>query len=435
MKPRFALAVASALLLAASPAGADTLEEAWATAYQTNPGLSAKRAELKITDEQITMAQSHWQPDINATAGVGKLYDRTPANPMLPASDSLTPRSYGVEIVQPVFRGFRTVAETEAAQKQAKAQAARFQAAEQQLFLNVAAAYLDIVRDQSVLDLNRHNEDVLDRQHKETQKRFELGEVTRTDVLQAQARDEGAKTGFIQAEGQLANDRAAYMRFVGTPPGTLNAPVLAFAQPKSLDELIDAAVARNPAVIAASYTRDQADSETGASKGNLLPEINLVGSATRGWEQSNFIPGQQDQAQIMLQMTIPLYRAGTDYSKIRSSEQKVLARRMELEDVRLAVRQSATEAWQALATARAAVASEQAQIDAAALALAGVQKESKAGTRTTLDILNAEQELLAAKVGLVQAKRDESVAIMQIKAATGALTADALHMSATRKND
>ncbi|MDR3423485.1 MAG: TolC family outer membrane protein [Alphaproteobacteria bacterium] len=426
MTIRAALAALSVLAFLSTPTHAETLEQAWAQAYQTNPGLAAKRSELKITQEQITMARTHWQPTINAVTGIGKLYDDTPNNALLPASDSLTPRNFGVEVVQPIFRGFRTIEETSAAQKQAKAQYARFQAAQQRLFLNVAAAYLDIVRDQAVVDLMRHNQEVLDQQLQETQKRLEIGEVTRTDVMQAQSREQGAKTALVQAQGQLADDRAAYLRFVGTEPSLLQSPDIKFDPPQSEEVFIDSAVTKNPAVIAASYSKDQADNETGVSKGNLLPELNLVGSATRSWEQSEFIPGRQDEERVMLQLKIPLYQAGADYSQIRSSEHKSVERRMELEDVRLAVKQEATSAWQALTTARSAAASDQAQVDAASQAWEGVCKEAKAGTRTTLDILNAEQELLVAKVALVQAKRDEALAIMQIKASTGALTADAL---------
>ena len=423
-----ALAALSVLVLLSGVGHAETLEQAWGQAYQTNPGLAAKRSELKITQEQITMARTHWQPNISAVTSVGKLYDKTPGNAMLPLSGASTPRNYGVEVVQPLFRGFRTIEETSAAQKQALGHYVLFQAAEQQLFLNVAAAYLDIVRDQAVLDLNRHNGEVLDRQYMETQKRFDLGEVTRTDVLQAQSRAQGAKTALVQAQGQLANDRAAYLRFVGSSPEILKAPDIKLEPPLELDAVVENAVTKNPAVIAASYSKDQADDETNASLGSLLPELNLIGSATRGWEQSEFIPGRQDEARVMLQLKIPLYQAGTEYSTIRSSEHKATARRMELEDVRLAVRQAATGAVQALTTARSAVVSDQAQVDAASLALDGVRKEAQAGTRTTLDILNAEQEVLAAKVGLVQAKRDEAVAVMQIKAAVGALTAEALQI-------
>ena len=422
-------------LLAAMSFGtahAETLEEAMVMAYQTNPGIEGQRAQLRAIDEHVSQAEGGWRPSVNAVTSVGKLYTKTPDNSFLPPNGTHTPQSVGIEVSQPIVHGGRTVNGIDAADKRVMAGRAMLQAAEQQLLLNVGKAYLDILRDQTMIELYRHNQEVLDVRATETKKRFSIGEVTQTDVLQSEARLQGIKTGLTQAQGQLESDRAVYVRYVGKFPENMQEPKLALEQPKALDEAVDLATRKNPAVIASQYAEDEANATTSVNKGALLPQIDLVGNVGRNWDQNDFIPGRQDSAQVLLRMTIPLYNAGTDYSKVRESQQTASARRMELEDVRLSARQMAISSWNALLTARSAIASSQSQVDADELALEGVKKENSAGTRTTLDILNAEQELLAAKVNLVQSKHDEAVAILQVKAVVGTLTADALKLPVDR---
>ena len=418
--------------LIAAPVHAETLEDAMVKAYQSNPALEGQRAQLRAIDEQVSQAESGWRPSVNAVTSVGKLYTKTPDNSFLPPIGSHTPQSVGIEVAQPIFHGGRTVNGIDAADKKVLAGRAQLQAAEEQLLLNVGKAYLDILRDQTVIDLYHHNHEVLDLRATETNKRFSIGEVTRTDVLQSQARLQGTKTNLTQALGQLESDKAAYLRYVGKMPENLQEPKLDLQEPKTLEDTVDVATGKNPAVIAARYAEEASNANTDVAKGALLPQIDLVGNVGRSWQQNDFIPGRQDSAQVLLRMTIPLYNAGTDYSKVRESQQTASARRMELEDVRLGARQMAISSWTTLLTAKSAIASSQSQVEANEMALEGVKKENAAGTRTTLDILNAEQELLAAKVNLVQSKHDEAVAILQVKAAICVLTADALKLPVER---
>jgi len=259
-----------------------------------------------------------------------------------------------------------------------------------------------------------------------------VGEVTQTDVLQSQARLEGTKTGLTQAEGQLQGDAAAYLRSVGVPPKAFEEPMLVSDVPDTLEDAVNQAIHKNPSVVAASYGEEAAKAGVDVNKGALLPEVSLVGTVGRTWDQSDFVPGTQDASQIMLRMTIPLYNGGAEYSQIRSSQQMAGQKRLELEDVRLAVRQFAINAWNGLLTARSATLSSEAQVVANKRALEGVKKEASVGTRTTLDVLNAEQELLAAQVNVVQARHDEAVATLQIRAATGTLTAEGLNLPVER---
>ncbi|MDH6264384.1 TolC family outer membrane protein [Bradyrhizobium sp. BR13661] len=409
----------------------ETLEQAWSEAYRINPSLQSERAKLRSTDEAVAQAQSHWRPSIDATANIGKTYQYLPAQKQvgLDPNFSDTSRSYGVQVSQPLFRGFRTDSETEAAENQVHSGRAKLDDAEQQLFVDTATAYLDLIRDQAVLESNRENEHVLEQKLKETGVRAHYGELTQTDVRQAESRLARAHVARYQAETSLTADQASYARLVGHMPEQLASVDLHLAESKELDDLLHLAETRNPKVIAARYDIDEAKAEVDLNKGSLLPEINLVGSRTQNWGQSITVPGHQDSSQILVQATMPLYRAGTDYSKTRQAEQTVTARRMDLEEARHKARETAHNAFQTFQSAESAVEADKDEVKAAAEALAGVREESKVGTRTTLDVLNAEQELLDAKIDLAKSLHDRNLAIVQIKAAIGILTVAALQLS------
>jgi outer membrane protein len=401
----------------------ETLEQAWVQAYSINPSLQAERARLRTTDEQVAQAQSHWRPSIDATASIGKTYQYIPAQkPFGTADFADTSRGYGVQLTQPLFRGFRTDSETEAAENQVFSGRAKLDDTEQQLFLDTATAFLDIVRDQAVLDSDRDNEHVLEKKLEETRVRAKLGDLTKTDVRQAESRLARAHVARYQAESSLTADRASYTRLVGKAPEHLKAPDLTPAHSDDLDDVLHLAETRNPKVIAAQFDIDEAKAEVDLDKGSLLPEVNLVASSTRNWGQNTTIPGREDSSQILVQATMPLYRAGTDYSKSRAAEQTVTQRRMELEEARHKSHETANNAWQGFQTAQAALEADKDEVEAAKEALEGVKEESRIGTRTTLDVLNAEQELLDAKIDLAKSSHDRNLAVIQIKAATGELT-------------
>jgi TolC family type I secretion outer membrane protein len=417
----------------AARAETETLAEAWVEAYQINPSLQAERAKLRATDEQVSQALSHWRPSADATANVGKTYQYLPEQaPLANPNFDATTRGYGVQVTQPLFRGFRTLSETESAKKQVMSGRAQLEGAEEQLFIDTATAYLNILRDQAVVDANRDTENVLVERLDETKARLKAGDLTQTDVHQAESRLARARVARYQAENSLTQDRASYMRLVGKAPEKLQQPELALDAPKELDEALHLAETRNPNVIAAQYAMDSADADIDLAKGSLLPEIDLVGNASRNWGQNSTLPGQIDSSQILVQLTMPLYRSGTDYSKARAAEQTKTQRRMEMEEARHKAHETADNAWQALQTAEAAVTADKDEVDAAEEALKGVREESKIGTRTTLDVLNAEQELLDAKTDLAKSQHDRDLAILQIKSAVGDLTADRLKLPVDR---
>ena len=417
-----------------SPAQAEyvTLEQAWVGAYQNNPSLEAERAKLRATDEQVSVALSHWRPSIDVTSSVGKTYQRIPAQQAFDTANfAANTTSYGVQVTQPLFRGFRTLSETEAAKKQVMAGRARLQDAEQKLLLDTATAFLDIVRDETDLDLERDYETVLHKKQEETKVRAHVGDLTQTDVQQSESRLARAEVTRLQTENALQADRDAFLRLVGDEPASLAKPVLVLDKPHDLDEALHIAETHNPKVIAAQYALEQSDAQIDLNKGSLLPELDLVGSSSRNYGENSTVPGRYDSSQVMLQLKIPLYDAGTDYAHVREAEQTSVGRRMELEEARHHAHEAAHNAWQTLLTTNAAVKADKLEIEAAARALDGVKAQSRVGTRTILDVLNAEQELLDAKIDMAKSEHDRNLAVLQIKSALGELTADALNLPLT----
>lgn len=401
-------------------------------AYRNNPSLEAQRASLRATDELVSQALANWRPSVDASASVGKTYQYAPE--LAPFEDPTfngNARSYGVQLKQPLFRGFRTKAETEAAEKQVLAGRAKLESAEQQLFLDTASAYLGVVRDEAELRLERDHEDVLERKLKETNARAKAGDLTGTDVRQAETRLARAHVSRFQAETTLTQDRAAYERLVGASADALQVPALSLGSPKLLSDVLHLAETNNPDVIASQYAVEEADAEVKLNRGNLLPEVDLIGNSTRSYGENVTLPGREDSSQVLVQVTVPLYRSGTDYSKTRAAQQTASQRRDDLDEARHKAHETANNAWAGFNSAQAAFDADGGEVDAASEALEGVKEESKVGTRTTLDVLNAEQELLDARIDQIKSQHDRDYAVVQIKAAMGQLTAASLKLPLT----
>jgi outer membrane protein len=411
----------------------ETLTQAWVDAYQINPSLQAERAKLRATDEQVSQALSHWRPSVDATGNAGKTYQYAPEQAAFENPNFTgTTRGFGAQFTQPLFRGFRTLSETESAKKQVLSGRAELESAEEQLFVDTGTAYLDILRDQAIVYANRDTEDVLVKRLDETNVRQKAGDLTLTDVHQAESRLARARVARYQAENSLAQDRASYVRLVGRAPEKLETPELTLDGPNDQDEILHIAETKNPKVLSDEYAMESAAADIDLAKGSLLPEVDLVGSTSRNWGESSTLPGRFDSNQVLVQLTMPLYRSGTDYSKARQAQQTKTQRRMELEESRHKAHETADNAWQALQTAQAAVTADKDEAEAADAALTGVREEAKVGTRTTLDVLNAEQELLDAKIDLAKSQHDRDLAVLQIKSAIGDLTADKLKLAVDR---
>lgn len=422
---RNALAGAAASLLAAG-ANAQSIEETLASAYRTNPLLQAERARQRATDETIAQALSNWRPSVSVSSDIGRAKDWNATTDTVRKTVTETerlrsPATVSGVVRQPIYRGGRTIAETSRAENNIQRGRAQLQTVEQQVLLDAATAHLNLLRDTAVLDLNVNNEQVLTRQLAAARDRFQVGEVTRTDVAQAEARVARARADRIQAEGNLTSTRANYRRVVGEAPGAIQPARLPPNLPAT-EAMALSRVAENPNVVAAAFNEKAARDSVDVIAGELLPTVNLQSTVARA-EETQTRGFDRDTASIQLTFAIPLYQQGLVEARVREAKQVAGQRRIEMEDARRRAQEDTTRAWEALNTARARINAIQAQIRAAEVALEGVIQESRVGSRTVLDVLDSEQELLNAKVQLVQSQRDEVVAAFQLTSATGQLTA------------
>lgn len=415
-----------AVLAVTSPVSAQSLVEALSQAYNTSPQINAQRAQVRATDERLPQAQAGWRPTATVTGGIG--VSRVWNEGTDPDPAKLIPKTAQLQVVQPLYRGGRTTNGIERAKNEISAARARLLATEQSVLLDTTNAYLTIIRDAAVVTLNENNEQVLRQQLQATRDRFEVGEVTRTDVSQAEARLAGVVADKEAAIGQLRISRATFNKLTGMDLTTTSVPAAVDSLlPKSDVEAREMAERNNPQVIAAIYDEAAARASIDETRGELLPTVSLVASALTNAEsqRSNDV---SNQASLTAQVSIPLYESGSVYSRIRAAKQTAGQRRIEQEQARRLVVEAAVQAYQTLVSARARIVSLNEQIRAAQIALDGVKQEAAVGSRTTLDVLNAEQELLNSQVALVRSQRDEAVAAYQLLSATGRLTAQNLNL-------
>lgn len=408
-------------------ASAETLEDVLVSAYTTNPTLLARRAQLRATDEAVPQALSNWRPKVTLSGELtrGRYESNTSSQGR---EQGRTSETATLTITQPLYRGGRTVAETRQAEANVLANRADLSVSEQTVLLSAATAYLDVVRDEAVLNLNVNNEQVLRRQLEAAQERFRVGEITRTDVSQAEARLAGAVADRAAADGTLQNSRAKFITVVGRPAEALQAPKQAVAVPASFDEVKSVTLAKNPSVVYSDWIAEAAKHGIDLKFGELMPELSLVGEASKGHNTSQ--QGNETEAlEATLKLSVPIYEAGDVYSQVRETKHTYGRRKIESDKARRDALESATKAWEDLTATRSKIKSLEAQLRASELALAGVEEEAKVGSRTVLDVLNAEQELFTARVNLVRAQRDETVAAYTLKSALGEMTADGLALN------
>jgi outer membrane protein len=414
-------------LTAVSPQ-AQTLTDALAEAYNTNPQLLAQRALLRATDEQVPQALANWRPTVNFTGQAGYATTSEQTAQVAGLTDRIhretRPNSLSLTATQPVYSGGRTVAQTSQAINTVEAARAQTLATETTVFQAVVQAYLDVVRDQALVEVNRNNVAVLRKQLEATQDRFRVGEVTRTDVAQAESSLAQAVGQLVTAQGNLEISRAEYVRAVGHPPGTLMLPRDRPALPATQEEAVSLAGNNNFNVVSATFTELAARDNIDVVRGQLLPQISVVGTLSRLRDQSfNFKGDLTNSAQITAQLTMPLYEGGAIYSQTRQAEQTVGQRRSQVDDARRAAVQTATQNWSTLQAARASISSFASAVRAAQIALEGTQQEALVGTRTVLDVLIQNQQLLTTQSQLITAEHDAALAEFNVTAATGRLIA------------
>lgn len=415
-----------AMLIAGSASGAyakETLKEALAAAYASNPELDAQRAAVRVSDEGVNRARANYYPNANATASRTEGRNNFNDGPFTPFEQE----NINVSIDQNIFRGFRTRNEILQARAQVYAARAQLELVEQRVLQQAVTAYMDVLRDEATLALNTNNVSVLQRQLQASQDRFRVGEVTRTDVAQSEARLEGAKAQVLTAEANLAASRAAFERIVGRTPAGLSKPEATLELPLSRDEAIAIALEESPNVKIAMFNEQAAKYGIYVAKGALLPSVGARGSFNQNDGESFFGTVAQTQSNqrysFSVQLTVPLYAGGGRYSDVRRAKQLKSQRLLEIRNAERVAQETVLVAYNNYRAAIGQIASNEAQVRANTIALEGVRQEAAVGSRTTLDVLNAEQELLNSRVSLVRAERDYSVASYGLLQAMGRLTA------------
>ena len=414
-----------AVAMMAQPVHAETLLEALAKAYATNPSLQSARATLRATDEGVSQAISGWRPSLSVTGTASAKQQETNADPGNKIDTN--PKTLGLSLSQSLYAGGQTTAAISSAENTVRAQRARLLTSEQTVLLNAASAYLNVLRDQAVVELNLKNEQVLASQLEATQDRFNVGEITRTDVHQAESRLAGSTADRIQAQGDLEASRANYANLMGEAPGTLVTPNLGLPLPGSLDEALSQSEDSNPTVLAAIYDEKAARDSIDNTRGQLLPSVDLSGTATRSLDTtSDNYWANAYEAKVT--MSVPLYQSGSVYSQLRAARQTAAASRLTADQTKRDAAEQVRSAWETLVTTRARIEAIKTQVRAAETALEGVQREASVGSRTVLDVLDAEQELLNARVNLVKSQRDKTVAALTVLSSVGNLTAADLNL-------
>jgi TolC family type I secretion outer membrane protein len=410
---------------AAGSAQAQSLIEALSTTYNSNPDLLAGRAILRQTDESLAQAVANWRPRVTLSVEYNKIEQDSYPIIRSPTFYVLNGRFTTLSVTQPIFRGGKTVADTKAAQANIQAQRATLADTEQNVLLTAATTYADLVQNIAIADARRNNVRVLIQQLDATRERFRVGELTITDVSQAEARLEGARADLVQAEAQIRISEAGYQRVIGQRPGRLGEMPLIGGLPISEEEAISLSMDYGPRAVSAQYRISAASYSVNSAIGDLLPQINVVGVIQQQFDLQ--VPTDQYYTYgVRVQATVPIYQNGSEWSAIRQAKELVGQRRNELDSARRTAAQNVIRAWRQLDAARSRVTSFEAQVRANEVALNGVRQEALVGSRTTLDVLNAEQELLNSQVSLVQARHDVQVAYYSVLAGIGRLTARTL---------
>ncbi|MGH6734630.1 MAG: TolC family outer membrane protein [Methyloceanibacter sp.] len=431
---------AAAFLSCPAPAQAETLEQALADAYLVNPVLNAERARLRAIDEQVALAKSGLRPFVGGTADYNYVNQNseTSEDPSdvfgfgeggLDSDGVNTPHGYAVQLSQPLFQGFQNLNAIRQAKAEVQAQREILRNVEQTVLLDAATAYVNVVRDQAVVRLRENDVSVLAEQLKATRDRFDVGEVTRTDVAQAEARHAESLATLAGAQANLKASRAAYEQIIGHPPGNLvTPPSIQHLLPHTLNEAMTLGDGENPQILATVYNEEASLYAVEQIMGELLPEVTLEAEYRKRFDQSETIE-EIETTTVTGRVNVPFYQGGGVSARVRQAKETNNQLKREVEDARLRVHADVIANWGILQSSGPAIESAEAAVAANKIALTGVREEEKVGQRTTLDVLDAQRELLNSQIGLVSALRDRVVAEYSLYAAVGRMDAQTLGLS------
>lgn len=418
--------VAAGCILIVAPASAETLHQSLAAAYKYNPQIDAERARLRATDESVSIANSGYRPQITGSADITNSWQKT--RPGSLGDGSNTSKGYSVGLSQSIFNGFQTMNAVSEAEAGVRAGREGLRSIEQGILLQAVTAYMDVIRDQAIVRLRENNVNVLSRELQATRDRFAVGEVTRTDVAQAEARRAASISALDVARSNLKISRATFERVIGHPPSRLVEPAPFARLPKSQDEAVTIATRESPEVVAALYREQGARFTVDRIWGELLPSVSLDAGYSQRFDPSNSIDQTQGTS-VSGRVNIPIYEGGAVHARVRQAKHAHLALLQEIETIRTQTREGVASSWAQLTASRAQLESDQAAVTAARTALTGVREEQKVGQRTILDVLNAEQEYLSAQVQLETTRRNLVVNSYLVLQSVGRLSSDYLSLT------
>jgi len=422
------------------PASAETLEQALSDAYLINPVLNAERARLRATDEQVALAKSGLRPQVSASAFTSYKNTNSTIRSRRRAATALDtqelqfggqegtthPRGYEFNLTQPLFQGFQNLNAIRGAKSTVQASREILRSVEQTVLLDATTAYVNVVRDTAVVRLRENDVSVLSEQRKATKDRFDVGEVTRTDVAQAEARRSQALSTLAAAQANLKTSRAAYEQVIGHAPGNLVTPTsIRHLLPASLNEAMTLGDGENPLILTAVYQEEASLYAVQQIMGELLPDVSLQANFQDQFGLSQSLEEQQTTT-VIARVDVPLYQGGSVSARVRQAKETNNQLKREVEDARLRVHADVVANWGILQSSGPAINSAEAAVAANKIALTGVREEEKVGQRTTLDVLDAQRELLNSQIGLVTALRDRIVAEYSVYAAIGRMDAQTL---------
>ncbi|WP_062016757.1 TolC family outer membrane protein [Aureimonas sp. AU4] len=438
-------AVSAALLVGtASGASAETLRGALAKSYTNNQDLNSARAQLRATDENVTQARAGLRPTVAATADAQASRSRTTFGDNLPNQSSRTGALVGgIQINQTIFDGFQTPNNVNAQQAQVRAAQENLANTVQNTLLSTVQVYMNVRRDREIAAFRQQNLNFLNEQVRAADARFQVGEGTRTDVAQAQAQQALATALLNTALAQVASSEAQYLDVVGDPPTQLeagNLPPSAII-PSSVARALDVSQQEHPAILANQFAVDAASFLVKSAEGRRLPTVAVQGSVNNTYALSDTTPNSANlpgvdvltqnevTGTVTARLSVPIYQGGLVSSQVRQAKEVVSQRRIEVDGIRDQVRSAVATAWAQRQAAIANVQGYKAQVSAAQLALNGVVEERNVGQRTTLDVLNAQSDVITAQILLAGAQRDAVVAAYQLASAIGRLSPQRLSLN------
>jgi outer membrane protein len=418
--------------MAAFPVRADTMESALLRAYRNNPQLNAQRVSVRATDENVPQALAGYRPKVAGTfsAGVGfvdQLADGSVGQKIEQGDQS--PHAAAVTVTQTIYNGNQTANKTRAAESQVFGAREGLRLLEQSVLLAAATIYMDYLRDAAILEVQRSNTKVLELTLRQTRDRYSAGLVTPTDVAQSEAQLAAAKSQELAAVSTLTTTRANFRRIIGNEPSNLApaSPVDRYL-PATVRGAIELALRENPNVTSAMYGVDVNFLTVKINEGALFPTVSLQAAVSKVWDPT-VTTINLFTAAATAQLSVPVYQGGAEYSLIRQSKETLEQQRLIMEQARDQARADLVTAWGQLLAGKAQVVAAQSQVDASEIAYLGTTKEAQVGQRTVIDILNAQQTLVNARVVLVTAQHDRVVASYAVLSAIGRLSPQVLHLS------